>query len=71
MTLECCRKAKFTESADPAERQKLWGEIQALIYEQVPTMKTGDVYTYNIASTKLTGLGEATLIWPHFWNVDK
>ncbi|MCA1242197.1 ABC transporter substrate-binding protein [Stappia stellulata] len=64
-------KAKFTESADPAERQKLWGEIQALIYEQVPTMKTGDVYTYNIASTKLTGLGEATLIWPHFWNVDK
>ena len=64
-------KAKFTASSDPAERQKLWSEIQALIYEQVPTMKTGDIYTYNIASPRLEGLGEATLIWPHFWNVSK
>lgn len=62
-------KSRFTESADPAERQAIWSEIQALIYDQVPTMKTGDVYTYNIASPDLTGLGEATLIWPHFWNV--
>jgi len=64
-------KDKFTASSDPAERQAIWAEIQALIYEQVPTMKTGDVYTYNIASPKLTGLGDATLIWPHFWNVSK
>ncbi len=64
-------KAKFTASSDPAERQAIWGEIQALIYDQVPTMKTGDVYTYNIASPKLNGLGDATLIWPHFWNVSK
>ncbi len=64
-------KAKFTASSDPAERQAIWGEIQALIYEQVPTMKTGDVYTYNIASPELQGLGDATLIWPHFWNVSK
>ncbi len=64
-------KAKFTESSDPAERQAIWAEIQALIYQQVPTMKTGDVYTYNIASPDLVGLGEATLIWPHFWNVSK
>tara|TARA_B100001057_G_scaffold497071_1_gene600219 strand:+ start:1592 stop:3202 length:1611 start_codon:yes stop_codon:yes gene_type:complete len=62
-------KAKFTASSDPAERKAIWSDIQALIYEQVPTMKTGDVYTYNIASTGLNGLGEATLIWPHFWNV--
>jgi len=64
-------KAKFTASSDPAERQAIWADIQALIYEQVPTMKTGDVYTYNIASPKLSGLGDATLIWPHFWNVSK
>jgi len=64
-------KARFTESSDPAERQAIWAEIQALIYDQVPTMKTGDVYTYNIASPDLDGLGEATLIWPHFWNVSK
>lgn len=62
-------KDKFTASSDPAERQAIWADIQALIYEQVPTMKTGDVYTYNIASPSLQGLGDATLIWPHFWNV--
>lgn len=64
-------KSKFTSSSDPAERQAIWSEIQALIYDQVPTMKTGDVYTYNIASPALKGLAEATLIWPHFWNVSK
>ena len=64
-------KAKFTESSDPAEREALWGELQALIYEQVPTMKTGDIYTYNIASPELTGLDSSTLIWPAFWNVDR
>lgn len=64
-------KDRFTASSDPAERQVIWAEIQALIYEQVPTMKTGDVYTYNIASPALQGLGEQTLIWPSFWNVSK
>ncbi len=64
-------KAAFTASSDPAERVEIWSQIQELIYEQVPTMKTGDVYTYNIASPELDGLGEATLIWPHFWNVSK
>lgn len=62
---------KFITTSDPEERKKIWSELQALIYEQVPVMKTGDVYTYNIASPKLKGLGEATLIWPHFWNVSK
>ena len=64
-------KAKFTASADPAERISIWSELQAAIYHQVPTMKTGDVYTYNIASPSLKGLSEQTLIWPHFWNVSK
>lgn len=64
-------KDRFTASSDPAERQAIWAEIQTLIYEQVPTMKTGDIYTYNIASPGLKGLGAQTLIWPSFWNVSK
>ncbi len=64
-------KARFTSSSDPKERRAIWSQIQALIYTQVPTMKTGDVYTYNIASPRLKGLSESTLIWPHFWNVSK
>ena len=64
-------KARFTASSDSAERIGIWSELQAAIYEQVPTMKTGDVYTYNIASPALKGLTDATLIWPHFWNISK
>ncbi len=64
-------KAAFTETNDPDARKATWGDIQSLIYEQVPTMKTGDVYTYNIASPALSGIEETTLIWPHFWGVSK
>lgn len=64
-------KAKFTETSDADERKTIWADIQSLIYEQVPAMKTGDIYTYNIASPKLKGLSESTLIWPAFWNVSK
>ena len=64
-------KAAFTATNDPVDRKATWGRIQSLIYTQVPTMKTGDVYTYNIASPKLAGIEATTLIWPHFWGVSK
>jgi peptide/nickel transport system substrate-binding protein len=40
-----------------------------LIYEQVPAIKVGDAYSYDIASKKLKGMGDSTVLWPHFWNV--
>ena len=64
-------KTAFTATNDPAARKATWAEIQALIYDQVPTMKTGDIYTYNIASPQLAGIEATTLIWPHFWGVNK
>ena len=64
-------KAAFTGTTDAAKRRQVWGDLQALIYEEVPTMKTGDVYSYNIASPQLRGVSESTLIWPHFWGADK
>lgn len=63
--------SSFTNTADEAKRRAVWNDLQGKIYEQVPTMKTGDVYTYNIATPKLKGLGESSLIWPHFWGVSK
>ena len=45
--------AAFTGTADPAARAKIWAELQALIYEQVPAIKVGDAYSYDIASKKL------------------
>ena len=61
--------AAFTGTADPEERTKVWAELQALIYEQVPAIKVGNAYSYDIASKKLKGMGESSLLWPHFWNV--
>jgi peptide/nickel transport system substrate-binding protein len=53
-------------TTDPAARKSTWGKIQSLIYEQVPVMKVGDAYTYDIASPKLKGLNPNG---PVFWNV--
>jgi peptide/nickel transport system substrate-binding protein len=64
-------KDAFTVTNDPDDRKATWDRIQELIYTQVPTMKTGDVYTYNIASPQLDGIEATTLIWPHFWGVSK
>ena len=64
-------KGAFTSTTNQAKRRKIWSNLQALIYEQVPTMKTGDVFTYNIASKKLKGMQRSSLIWPHFWGVRK
>lgn len=64
-------KAEFTGTADPAKRAEAWAKLQALIYDEVPTMKTGDIYSYHIASPQLQGLPEKTVLWPAFWGVSK
>jgi len=64
-------KSDLNGTTDSAKRRAAWGDMQALIYEQVPTMKTGDVYSYNITAPNLSGISPSTLIWPHFWGVDK
>ena len=61
--------AAFTATADPAAREKIWAELQVLFYEQVPAIKVGNAYSYDIASKKLKGMGDTTVMWPHFWNV--
>lgn len=64
-------RAAFTGTTDPAERQKIWSDIQKLFYVQVPAMKVGNAYSYDIVSKKVKGMGETTVLWPHFWNVSK
>lgn len=62
-------KKEFVGTADPDARKAAWDKIQALFYEQVPAIKVGDAYSYDIASPRLKGMGEHTVLWPHFWNV--
>jgi peptide/nickel transport system substrate-binding protein len=57
---------KLTGTSDLAARKDVWDKIQALFYEQVPAMKSGDAYTYDVASPKLDGLNPNG---PAFWNV--
>jgi peptide/nickel transport system substrate-binding protein len=59
----------FTSTLDQKKRLETWTQIQKLMYEQVPVLKVGDVYTYDIYSPKVQDLGETQLIWPKFWNV--
>jgi peptide/nickel transport system substrate-binding protein len=59
----------FTSTLDQKKRLETWAQIQKLMYEQVPVLKIGDVFTYDIYSPRLQNLGETQLIWPKFWNV--
>ena len=60
---------EFSETIDPAQRVEVWGRIQALIYEEIPVMKSGFHYTYYIHAPNLEGIAESALIWPRFWGV--
>jgi len=62
-------RAELTGTFDQAARKATWDKIQALFYEQVPAMKVGDGYAYDIASPKVKGLGDHADYRPHFWNV--
>ncbi|MBS3766373.1 ABC transporter substrate-binding protein [Candidatus Bipolaricaulota bacterium] len=63
--------AELTRTVDPEERQEIWSQLQELLYEQVPIVKQGDAYTYNIASPDIEGLEDTSLIWPKFWGIWK
>ena len=60
---------EFSATMDDAARKLVWDKIQALVYEEVPVVKTGDHFTYDIYSPKLDGLSASSLIWPKFWGV--
>jgi len=62
---------EFTRSVDPEEREEIWSQIQELLYEQVPIVKMGDAYKYNIVDPDLKGLEDTSLIWPKFWGLWK
>ncbi len=60
-------KKDFTSTADLTERKAVWDKIQGLFYEQVPAIKVGDAYAYDLMAPKLQGMGPP-LFWPTFFN---
>lgn len=60
---------EFVETMDFPSRKAVWDKIQSLIYEEIPVIKPGDHFSYDIYSPKVQGLSESSLIWPKFWGV--
>lgn len=58
--------AAFNSELDTKKRVKLFADLQALIYDEVPFYKVGDFNALRARSTKLGGVEE--LPWPAFWN---
>jgi peptide/nickel transport system substrate-binding protein len=56
----------FSREADPAARSKLWGKVQATVYDEVPFMKLGNFNSLTAKSAKLDGY--TPMPWPYFWN---
>lgn len=61
--------SKYVAETDPEKQAKIWSDIQALTYEQIPVIKTGDCYEFDVYSVRLTGLDERVPLWPCFWRV--
>jgi peptide/nickel transport system substrate-binding protein len=58
--------ARFNTEIDPAARAEIFGEIQALSYDEVPFYKIGDFSGLSAVSPKLQGYQASP--WPYFWN---
>ena len=58
-------------SSDINERTKAWADTQALVYEQLPAVKVGDVYSFDIASPQLETPWDRAPNFPHFWGASK
>ena len=62
--------SEFTGNTDPAKRMKAMEDIQVLFYDEVPLARTGDMFSYDIYSPNVQGVGSETLLnFNKFWNV--
>jgi peptide/nickel transport system substrate-binding protein len=57
----------FVTESDPAKRIPIWRQLQAIFYDEVPTIKLGEFFQLYGISNKLTNY--TPLAWPCFWNV--
>lgn len=62
---------QFTGTSNLETRQAAWEELQALIYEQLPVVKVGNNFSYDIASPDLKTAWEQAPAFPHFWGASK
>jgi len=56
----------FSTEPNPAKRAVLWGNLQKLIYEEVPVIRIGNFNALAVRNKRLAGVTPA--VWPFFWN---
>ena len=59
----------FVAEMDDEARTAIWGDIQELIYTQLPIIDIGHFFDYDVYSNRLKGLPERVNIYPYFWGV--
>ena len=60
----------FVAEMDDNARREIWGQIQELIYTQLPIIDIGHFFDYDAYSDRMTGLPEQVNVYPYFWGVE-
>ena len=61
---------ELTSALTPAKQKEAMEKLQTVFYEEVPLVRTGDQYGYDIFAPKLRGIPSSTLlVVPKAWNV--
>lgn len=63
--------AKLVGTSDLEKRKAAWAETQALVYEQLPAVKVGDVFSFDISSPTLKTPWDRAPAFPYFWGASK
>ena len=58
--------AAFNAEADPKKRAALWGNVQTVVFTEVPYIRVGNFNSVTARSAKLDGY--VAMPWPFFWN---
>ncbi len=56
----------FNAEADPKKRRRLWGNVQSVVFTEVPYIRVGNFNNLTARSAKLDGY--VPMPWPFFWN---
>ena len=52
-------------------REETWAQIQELVYEQIPAVKVGDVFSFDLGSPQLQTAWDRAPAFPYFWGATK
>jgi len=58
--------AAFNAEADPKKRAALWGNVQSVVFTEVPYIRVGNFNSVTARAAKLDGY--VAMPWPFFWN---